>query len=165
MTWTPITREQVEFGQQVVLWIKTARGTGSFGYGTDWLPSIADFTKSALFERIRSGKKPLDNPPPRGMACPWYAVVEDAGPHYLFEVHTKCAAVLSKPDDGEPIIALQNAYVITSKRGESDFIVRDGHHRKDTGYRFRMWLDADWTHPSGHYPKGGWFMQNMDFVD
>lgn len=171
MTWTPITRDQIEFGQQIVLWIKTARAAGYSSMGGDWLPSSADFSKSALLERIRSGKKPLKYPPPRGLACPWYAVVEDAGPHYAMDVslemHKFWAEQCAKSGDtNEYLFLMQNAYIIEKKRGEKDFIVRDGHHGTDTGYRFRVWFDAEWRHPSGWKPdEGGWFIRHVDFVD
>jgi hypothetical protein len=161
MTWTPITPEEVRTGRQVALWIKTARA-GYTSFGREWYPTGADFHKSALLERIRSGKAPLKEPPPLGMSCPWYALVEDQGPHYVFDVHLHNEII--HPDNmRDHIFVLQSPYTIIEKRSDTEFIVRDGYH-KDTSYRFRLWYDPEWTHPNTHYGKGGWFMQNMEFA-
>lgn len=174
MTWTPITKEQVEFGQQIVLWITTARDAGYTPYGDvrEWYPTGSDFSKSALLERIMSGKEPLKYPPPRGLACPWYAVVEDPGPHYVMDsVSQKLPDFMAEEfkkrgDTNGYLIVLQSLYIIEQKRGEQDFIVRDGGRQVDTGYRFRVWFDPEWRHPSGWKPgEGGWFIQNIDFTD
>lgn len=154
MTWTPIAEEEMRTARLVVTWIRTARGS-SVGYPADWLPSESDFTKSALFERLRSGKEPLPEPPPLGMSCPWYAVVEDPGPHYVFDVHI--------PDDRhlgpDPIVVLQNVYRIVERCGPQSFVVKDA---RDTSYRFALWYDAEWRHPGGRI-VGGWFMRNVEF--
>lgn len=147
MTWTPVTNTEMKIARNVVRWIETAR---SAGYPIDWLPSDADVSKSALLERLRSGKEPLGEPPPLGLSCPWYAVVEDPGPHYVFEVY----------EDKDTVAVLQNLYKIVRRFSEHKFIIRDG--RRDTSYRFSLWYDADWRHPSGRI-VGGWFMQNAAF--
>ena len=143
----------MDFGRHVVRWIEVARTK----YGADWLPSDADMSKSALLERLRSGLEPLPEPPPVGMACPWYAVVEDAGPHYVFDVwFGNENDQFFKADDA---VILQHGYKIVERRGDKDFIIKD---RSDTSYRFRLWHDAEWKHPSGRI-VGGWFMQNTAF--
>lgn len=165
MTWRSATEEETEGFRQVLLWIKTVRETGAkYGnayYGSDWLPSEADFEKSALLERIRSGKLPMDEPPPVGYSCPWYALVEDKGPHYIFDV-TFEANWLS---ENECSVA-QNRFTIYHTLGKKEFIVGDA---KGTSYRFRLWYDEEYQHPAyrsnppREAPKGGWFMRNMDF--
>jgi hypothetical protein len=162
MTWKPVSQDERELFKQIMLWIRTVRETGKkYGliyYGSDWLPSDADFDKSALFERIRSGLAPMDEPPPVGYSCPWYALVEDAGPHYIFDVSTD--ANFLEPDE---ILAAQNRFKIYERRGETDLIVGD---IRGTSYRFRLWYDADWVPRSiAQDPKrGGWFMQNLTFT-
>jgi len=180
MTWTPLSEADLHMAHGVTLWIETARKAG-YG-GPDWLPSRADFVKSALFERIRSGKAPLPYPPPVGFACPWYALVEDVGPHPVGEAHTPFVPVFGQalPEDGEDaapreswdlqpgeVTVLMNRYRIVETRGEQDFMVVDAHHVPQTPYRFRLWLDREWRHPSRPegYPRGGWFIQNMEFAD
>lgn len=172
MTWTPVTPEMVAFAEHMVLWIRTAREAGyGGGFGMqerEWLPTASDVSKSALLERIRSGKKPLPYPPPVGYACPWYAVVEDPGPHYVggtgnwapqFYVE---GTQWMEPDD---VIILQNRYKIVERTSETDMVVRDDHHN-NTPYRFRLWFDPDWKHPTAmrERPPGGWFLQNMEFA-
>jgi hypothetical protein len=151
VSWTPIADEQIATARAVVLWIRTVRDAGGFGYGPGWLPSEPDFTKSALFERIRSGKAPLEHPPPLGYACPWYALIEDAGPHYAFDVSVS----------GGDFIALQNRYTVVERRGEA-YVIKDA--RRETPYRFKAWYDAEWRHPGGRF-IGGWFLQNVAFAN
>lgn len=145
-----------------MLWIRTVRETAAkyslTYYGSDWLPSDADFDKSALLERIRSGLKPMDEPPPVGYSCPWYALVEDKGPHYIFDV-SETANFLEE----NQILAAQNRFTIYERRGDKDYIVGDV---RGTSYRFRLYYDAEWRHPTGFRPdQGGWLMQNVDFID
>lgn len=148
----------------IMLWIRTARAAG-YGYGAkNWLPSRSDLTKSALFERIRSGAQPLPEPPPLGMACPWYAVVEDPGPHYVFDTHFYGPGDVTGDWEREnDVVIFQNVYVICNRISDTRFIVRE--RRNETSYRFRLWFDPDWQHPSKHpsIPLGGWFLQNTAF--
>lgn len=163
MTWKPVSQEEHELFRQIMLWISTVRETGKkYGlvyYGSDWLPSDADFSKSALFERIRSGLRPMDEPPPVGYSCPWYALVEDKGPHYIFDV-TEDADFIEE----NQVLAAQNRFTIHERRGDKDYIVGD---IRGTSYRFRLWYDAEWQPRSlAQEPrKGGWFMQNVEFID
>ena len=168
MAWTGLTEAEAKLAADMALWIRTARAAG-YG-GPDWVPDAADIAKSALFERIRSGKEPLPHPPPIGLACPWYAVVEDAGPHWVGDA-TGPHAPLFHGDPGAFFVAegqvavLMNRYAVVERRGERDYVVRDAHHVPETPYRFRLWLDADWRHPSAYpgRPPGGWFMRNLEF--
>jgi hypothetical protein len=140
--WKPLLRAEGDFGQklfeqmhevqvldmfdafklteQIVLWVKTVRETHPImfhagGYGPTWLPSSSDLWKSALFERIRHGVAPLPEPPPIGYSCPWYAVVEDPGPH--------SAMAFEKPQrEGTLIVVHQNPYSILEARGPNDFV-------------------------------------------
>ena len=135
----------------LLLWIRTARASGYGAYlGRPWLPSGADFAKSALFERIRSGLAPLPEPPPLGHSCPWYALVEDEGPHWT-TVHI----------EGDKAIVFQTPYEILERRGETSFLLKDGGH--DTSYRFTLRFDPEWRHPSARLGDGGWFIQNATF--
>lgn len=155
MTWTQISEAEMAMARHVVTWIRTARAAG-YG-GPDWLPNDVDCHKSALLERLRSGKDPLPEPPPLGMACPWYALIEDAGPHYVFDVWRGDASSQFVPRD--TLVALQSLYKIETEKSETDFIVRDARH--ETSYRFRLWYNPEWIHPSNRLGRGGWFMQNV----
>ncbi len=154
MTWTPITREQIHFGQQVITWIRTARAAG---YVHDnWLPSAADFQKSALLERLRSGKDPLPEPPPTTYSCPHYALVEDPGPHVVGYAHEDVSIKEDK------LFACQHRFIITEFIDtELEFYqVRDGGH--ETSYRFIVWWDEDYRAPAWQ-KSGAWLMQNKEF--
>lgn len=157
MTWTPITDAEMAMARHVVTWIRTAREAG---YGSDWLPDEADMSKSALLERLRSGKDPLPEPPPLGMSCPWYALVEDPGPHYVFDVWRGGEGLIIPAD---LIVVLQTPFKIVEECGEKDFIVRDAGH--DTSYRFHLWFDPQWKAPERSVPRilGGWFIRNVVF--
>ena len=158
MVWKSVTADEQTLFRQIMLWIRTVRQTGQkYGlsqYSEVWLPSDIDLLKSALLERIRSGLAPLDEPPPVGYACPWYALVEDAGPHYVSDVHS------AGMSDGHTLFVCQNPFTVYERRGDHDLIVGDA---RGTSYRFRLWLDPEWTHPSDRMPKGGWLMQNLVF--
>lgn len=154
MTWTPITEAERNMARIVVTWIRTARGS-SFGYPEDWLPSDADFGKSALLERLRSGKEPLEQPPPRGFSCPWYAIVEDPGPHYVGD--DVWPGEMAGIHLEKTMVVFQHPYAIVEE-APTHFIVKDA--TRDTSYRFKLWKDENWRHPSGKQ-VGGWFMQNV----
>ena len=165
----------VELAGMLREWVMTVRqvhknGTMPGMYGPDWFPTSSDFYKSALFERIRSGLKPLPEPPPVGLACPWYAVVEDPGPHFVYDV--KEAGEFGQWFEDLPVkptvdvFVLNTGYRVTEKIGPKNLIIRDGRH--NTSYRFRLWYDPEFTWPgrvSAGYTarKGGWLMQNVEF--
>lgn len=161
MTWKSATHEEQVIFQQIMLWIRTAREAGKKyhhpHYAEDWLPSDADFAKSALMERIRNGLQPMAEPPPVGYSCPWYAVVEDAGPHYIFDVTTEAAFLAA-----DEVHVAQNRFKIYERLGDREYIVGDC---RGTSYRFRLWYDPEWTPRSvAQNPrKGGWFIQNVAF--
>lgn len=45
--------------------------------------NIMRASRSALFGRLLDGKPALPHPPPSSYACPWYAVIEEPGPHQV----------------------------------------------------------------------------------
>jgi hypothetical protein len=139
--------EDMETLLGMMLWIRTARTAGGAGYDDHWLPGFPDLTKSSLFERIRRGVKPLPEPPPSVMSYPWYAVVEDPGPH-----HAQDACFDTGWLKENQVRVYQNIYEIVERLGEKHFIVKDGTH--GTSYRFHLWYDPDsWR----------WFLQNTVF--
>lgn len=159
MTWTPTTSNDLDTARAVVTWIRTARAAG-YG-GPDWWPSDADVAKSALFERLRSGKEPLEFPPPVAFSCPWYAVVEDHEPHYVGNGPGFGPYFYQ---DGElmgtqgQVNLFQNHYGVVEKTTDQDMVVRDVRHQ--TPYLFRLWFDADYR--SASTSTGGWFLQIIE---
>jgi hypothetical protein len=151
MTWTSVTPEEALLCQQMALWIATARAAG-YG-GPAWLPSAADIHKSALFERIRSGKSPLPFPPPIGLACPWYALVEDPGPHRVGREGPW--APRFGPDGflaADEVSVVQNLYRVVERRADA-LVLRDAAHGEGSPWLFRLWLEDGW-----------WLMRNMEFA-
>jgi hypothetical protein len=147
--------------RQIITWIKTVRAANPDNpyYGPEWFPAETDYYKSALFERLRSGLKPLPEPPPLGYACPWYALVEDPGPHYVHDMDW---------DDiyGSYVMIYQNRYDIVERDGR-DVILRDAH--PETSYRFRLSYDANHVNRFLHRPgwpaptPGAYMIRNMAF--
>lgn len=163
MTWKSITPEELELCKQFMLYVQTARNTGYAFVRPDGWPAEVDIIKSALFERIRSGKQPLDEPPPIGFACPWYAVVEDPGPHFVGTMgdDVRVAPTIFGNKMPNVIIMLQSHWEIVEQLGFQSYIVRDGYH--STSYRFDLWYDSNWRHPSIKRWQGGWFLRNIKF--
>ena len=170
MTWNTAGTDEVAVAEAVILWIRTARDAG---HGEGWLPTAADIRKSALFERLRSGKQPLPFPPPLGMSCPWYALVEDPEPQFVGRMDgfgpvfgTEGADL---PGAGR-VSVMQSLYDIVERRSDTDMVVRDAMHGPGSPWTFRLWHDPDWKLPPiaapgsrGALPPGGWFLRNMTF--
>lgn len=178
MSWNYLTEEQATLCEQMTKWMTVAKQWGGDRY-KDWVPTSADIHKSALFERIRSGKEPLKYPPPLGFSCPWYALVEDRGPHFvgsdvLFKsVHFVRDSMgpnsIWKDVDRDLVFVCQHMYrVVDDDKG----IIRDEAH--PTPYRFKLWHDPNVDLVAHHYittvredfrPRGGWFIQNVEFIE
>ncbi len=189
--WKPLTREDTDRGMafvsilrerpsatweglsdlesHILLWIKTVRETNtrrkpSLGmFGPDWLPSSSDFSKSALFERIRHGLQPLDEPPPLGYSCPWYAIVEETTPHNVYEARFgnpwASLKIETAPKGDNFVSVLQNTYEIVAVDDSGEVhTLRDRGH--ETSYRWRLWFDPTWKHPTAPtMQNGSWMMQ------
>jgi hypothetical protein len=97
-----LSKRDLFIAQCVTQWTVIARTFGGFGYGSAWLPTGADFTKSRLFWRLRAGKEPLPHPPPTCYSCPWYEVVEEVSPHWTHD------CVVMGPDE---LIKERTAYI------------------------------------------------------
>jgi len=154
MSWKPLSKDDLKLSSILLKYIRTVRETNlrthSLLYNEMWLPSEVDIIKSALFERLRSGLEPLSEPPPLGYSCPWYALIEDAGPHYIFDCYF----------NDDKINILQNMYEIVEKT-EDFYIVKDA--SKNTSYRFKVFYDKEWEHPTAKIlGSGGWFITLME---
>ncbi len=174
MTWRSIKDEELDICRKMVLWLEIRK---EWDPKSDCLPTEPDLYKSALFERILNGIDPLPYPPPIGLACPWYAIVEDRGPHFVgdnfggkqnpfgpyFRVvlpnHNFTTISYEEANAGDEVTIIQNRYWIEERISSTEFIIKDAYH--DTPYRFRMWYDPDYPYASN--PDGGWMMNNVDF--
>lgn len=72
----PLTAQEVELVEHTVEWMKTREAAG-------WTakPGREDVQKSALLQRIRSGRAPLPVPPPTSWGYPWYALCDGNEEH------------------------------------------------------------------------------------
>lgn len=119
---------------------------------------------------------------PLGYSCPWYALIEDRGPHFVgspafgdgtgYAVWFDSDRPNCKPEWMDGVVICQHSYRIVEERiPKREWVVKDA--RYETPYRFKFWLDPDvdlvaakhiGTIKPDYRPKGGWFIQNMDFV-
>ena len=126
-------------------WLKTLWDVGYMGAGSFPaqprtafpLVELEDVLKSALFARIREGKRPLPFPPPTRQGLPWHDLVESQEETHVVE------AEIVRDDQGQAIAAIIEACpdwqlieVIVSDR---EYIVQ---HR-GKGPLFRLHLDPD----------------------
>jgi hypothetical protein len=159
-----MTEEESNFALKAETWMNIAKQY----YSEGWTPSIADFHKSALLERLLNGKAPLKYPPPVSYSCPHYALVEDAGPHYAGSNDSHYKAVLFHDGTNmfvgvDDVVLFQHRYEIVHSHGKIHFIRDVG---KKTPYMFVLWYDPEWQLPTNNEnkdPPGGWFMQNIIF--
>jgi len=88
-------------------WLKTLWDVGYMGAGRfpaqprSAFPAVEveDVLKSALFARIRQGKRPLPFPPPKHHGLPWHELVESRG-----EAHTVASDIV-RDEQGLPLAA------------------------------------------------------------
>ena len=109
-------------------WVETVRKETNT---PNWLPHYPDWVKSRLFWRIRSGKEPLEYPPPTCFSCPWYELIEIPEAHVSFDpVRTY--------DDGKNV-----AYVAQCRYEVIQKASMDGEENAATlgygPYRFKAW--------------------------
>lgn len=76
----PYTEEEAKHYDLIIEWLQIVNRERK-DYRTSYCPTSNDWKKSALFRRLRDGKKPLKYPPPRSFSYPWYSVIEDPTPH------------------------------------------------------------------------------------
>jgi|SRR5271157_5601692 len=127
--------------KQTILWMAIARYENKnkphSSYGDDWYPSNADISKSRLFWRIRAGQKILTNAPPTAMSCPWYEVIEDIRPHWVYDMNIMTEVFGVKQDP--PLVSIS---------GTSFFklleTIDENHHVVE----FKPWTFDLWNAPN-----------------
>lgn len=124
-------------------WLKTLWNVGYMGAGS--FPSqprsafplieLEDVLKSALFARIRQGKRPLPFPPPTRQGLPWHDLVES--PEVTYDV----AAEIVHDDRGQAIAAIVEAcpdwQLVEEVTKDREYIIQ---HR-GLGPLFRLQID------------------------
>jgi hypothetical protein len=134
-------------------WVTTARRAG---YAANWLPGEVDWLKSRLFWRIRSGKEPLESPPPTCYSCPWYEVIEMPA-----EEHSTFEAVRIYEDEGKRVVRIAQCSYDVIKEGMMDGI----ENAAIVGfgpYRFKTW-NADKTYKTSETRRAG-FIRYLETV-
>lgn len=152
-------------------WLRTLWNVGYMGAGS--FPSaprtafpqveLEDVLKSALFARIREGKRPLPFPPPTRNGLPWHDLIESDTECHLVAAELVCDA------DDRPLTAIIEScpdwqvveQASEGADGEEAFVVQ---HR-GKGPRFRLKLDGAlsslcrepprWTRNIRHQERGG----------
>lgn len=135
-----LTRRDLAVAHCVVRWISTVRQQEGW-YGPNWLPTGADFEKSRLFWRIRSGKDPLPHRPPTAYSCPWYELIDEPDrAHWAYDMSLH---------NGAAYIA-QCAYEVLERDENSE----------PSRVRFGPWEFKTWKGPSPYNgTHGGWWIQ------
>ncbi len=142
-----LTQRDITLLEAHALWVKTAIAAGSYPVG--WMPHHPDWIKSRLFWRIRSGKQPLEYPPPTCYSCPWYELIEmPEVSHSTYEI-VRTVDFLS--NDIKSVIVAQCRYVYISgpmdnPTQENPMIIKYGQ------YKFRAWNGANTSRmePAGY---------------
>lgn len=156
-------------------WLKTLWDVGYMGAGS--FPSqprsafptveLEDVLKSALFARIRQGKRPLPFPPPTRQGSPWHEIVESRG-----ETHTVDAEII-RDEQGRALAARIEACadwrIVEEIVGEREYIVQ--HQGK--GPRYHLQLDVfsaelrreapRWTQRIRQQERGGYRSYTLEW--
>ena len=114
----------------LILWMRVARDENKNGfhkrdgYGDDWFPSYADCLKSRLFWRIRAGKPILRHAPPTAMSCPWYELIEDDRPHWVYDEPIVYNEVFGKTQD-PPLVSVSGSswFKLVEKKDDTHLVV------------------------------------------
>ena len=123
-------------------WLKTLWNVGYMGAGNfpaqprSTFPTVEleDVLKSALFARIRQGKRPLPFPPPTQHGSPWHELVESTD-----KTHTVDAEILR--DDaglvlGARIEACADWHIVEELLKDQEYVVQ--HQGNGPFYRLRL---------------------------
>jgi hypothetical protein len=123
-------------------WLKTLWNVGYMGAGhfpsqpRSAFPSVEleDVLKSALFARIRQGKRPLPFPPPTQHGSPWHELVDNND-----RVHTVDAEIIRDEQGlalGARIEACGDWRIVEAITGDSEYLVQ--HQGKGPLYRLKL---------------------------
>jgi hypothetical protein len=157
-------------------WLKTLWNVGYMGAGNfptqprSAFPSVEleDILKSALFARIRQGKRPLPFPPPTQHGSPWHALVENSS-----EIHTVDAEII-RDEQGLPLGATIEACndwrIVEEITKDSEYLVQ--HQGKGPLYRLKLdMFSAElqrepprWTRLIRQQERGGFRSYTMEWL-
>lgn len=157
-------------------WLKTLWNVGYMGAGNfptqprSAFPSVEleDILKSALFARIRQGKRPLPFPPPTQHGSPWHALVENSN-----ETHTVDAEII-RDEQGLPLGATIEACndwrIAEEVSRDSEYLVQ--HQGKGPLYRLKLDLftaelrrePPRWTRLIRQQERGGFRSYTLEWL-
>lgn len=151
-----LTKDNFQLVKYVIKWIETVRK--SKDYSDDWLPNEIDAMKSRLFWRIRTGKDPLPEPPPRAYSCPWYEVIEQDRPHWANDLHDlkSFREAFHLKQEPDKLSICQCLYDIVEFDEKQRGIVKFGNYEFDIWKESRMVINSDQTHEQEF---NGWWIQ------
>lgn len=156
-------------------WLKTLWSVGYMGAGhfpaqpRSSFPTVEleDVLKSALFARIRQGKRPLPFPPPTQHGSPWHELVESAN-----KTHTVDAEIIR--DDaglalGAKIEACADWHIVEEAAKDKEYVVQ--HQGKGPFYRLQLDLftaelrrePPRWTRRIRQQERGGFRSYTLDW--
>jgi hypothetical protein len=156
-------------------WLKTLWDVGYMGAGSFPAPprsafpviQLEDVLKSALFARIREGKRPLPFPPPTRRGLPWHDLLETSATDHRVD------AEIVRDEQGVPLGAIVEACADWRVVGEispgREYLVQ--HHGK--GPIFRLFIEAPqsrlereppaWTRTIRLQERGGFRSYTLDW--
>ena len=111
-------------------WLKTLWNVGYMGAGSFPaqprsafpLVELEDVLKSALFARIREGKRPLPFPPPTRNGLPWHDLVDN--PSAIHEVDAEIVRDSEHRALGAIIAACRDWQIVEEVTGDSEYLVQ-----------------------------------------
>ena len=120
------------------LYVETVRKAHN---NPNWLPQFYDHPQSHLFERILSGKKPLELPPPTKYSAPWYQLIEEdidqeCMVEFLEEEYLDDVLISEK----DSININQCIYMIKEKISDVEYIVRFEKYEFQLNYNYPRWF-------------------------
>lgn len=115
----PEGSDRLKLAQTVITWLTCIR----MAKGPDALPD-EPYENSALLRRLLSGKEPLSYAPPTSFSQPWYAIVEDRGPH-----RCQTSGHISQPpaedeDRRKTVLINECRWRVVESRGPSELVVQ-----------------------------------------
>lgn len=137
-----VEAQQEQLALDAAEWLRTLWEVGYMGAGSFPSPprsafplvDLEDVHKSALFARIREGKRPLPFPPPTRQGLPWHDLVEN-----LQETHEVDAEIL-RDESGQAVAATIAAChdwgVIEEVASDREYLVQ--HRAKGPLFRLRL---------------------------
>lgn len=96
--------------------------------------------KSALFQRLLDGKKPLVEAPPLSYSYPWYSIVEGDHPQDIDQPSACVAGVFASADGIDRVLISQALWEVLGRTGDESMTVTIPGWR-ERGFIWRAWRE------------------------